>query len=133
MGYEKQLNSPDQTVIPKIKEVQVKSTAAKAISPYIWAALGVNIAAQDAFTGVFKKGMTDNVRSLKTYKEIFKNTLVAVKDSVKSLAKTKTGKFLFGAAILSSAFGIINSTSNFKAEKENKKSSVDYKSKYMEF
>ena len=56
-----------------------------------------------------------------------------MKESVKSLAKTKMGKFLIGAAVLSSAFGIVNSTSGFKKEKENKDSSVDYNSKYMEF
>ena len=133
MGYEKQLNSPDQTTIPKIKEVQVKSTAAKAISPYLWAALGVAIASQDAFGNIFAKSSTDNSSFLKRIKSTAINAGKTMKDSVKSLAKTKIGKFLIGAAVLSSAFGIVNSTSGFKKEKENKDSSVDYNSKYMEF
>ena len=133
MGYEKQLNSPDQTTIPKIKEVQVKSTAAKAISPYLWAALGVAIASQDAFGNIFAKSSTDNSSFLKRIKSTAINAGKTMKDSVKSLAKTKMGKFLIGAAVLSSAFGIVNSTSGFKKEKENKDSSVDYNSKYMEF
>ena len=132
-SYEKQLNSPDQTTIPKIKEVQVKSTAAKAISPYLWAALGVAIASQDAFGNIFAKSSTDNSSFLKRIKSTAINAGKTMKDSVKSLAKTKMGKFLIGAAVLSSAFGIVNSTSGFKKEKENKDSSVDYNSKYMEF
>ena len=47
--------------------------------------------------------------------------------------KTKMGKGLMIAAVASSALGVFNATKNFKAEKEEKTSTVDYNSKYMEF
>lgn len=131
MGYSKELNAPDQVVQPKIREVLVKSSAAKSVSTYIWAALGCAIASQESF-GTFmnfprKPTFTEAVKKLPT--EVFR----VVKDGTKSLAKTKMGKGLMAAAAVTSAFGILNAGKNFKAEKEDKKSTVDYNSNHMEF
>lgn len=133
MGYTKELNAPDQVVQPKIKEVLVKSTAGKSISSYIWAALGVAIASQDAF-GQFASNSYSNKPPLKTFlKNLPQKTFNAAKESVKSLSKTKIGKGLMIAAIGSTLLTVWNATKNFKAEKEDKNSTVDYKSNYMEF
>lgn len=87
MGYTQELNASDQVVQPKIKEVLVKSTAAKSISSFVWAALGVAIAAQKPFEEFM------NFRQKPTFtqavKELPKQVAVTMKESVKSLAKTK--------------------------------------------
>lgn len=131
MGYTQELNASDQVVQPKIKEVLVKSTAAKSISSFIWAALGVAIAAQKPFEEFM------NFRQKPTFtqavKELPKQVAVTMKESVKSLAKTKMGKGLMIGAAATSILGIWNASKNFKAPKENKKSTVDYNKSYMEF
>ena len=131
MGYTQELNASDQVVQPKIKEVLVKSTAAKSISSFVWAALGVAIAAQKPFEEFMnfrqKPAFTQAV------KELPKQVAVTMKESVKSLAKTKMGKGLMIGAAATSILGIWNASKNFKAPKENKKSTVDYNKSYMEF
>lgn len=131
MGYTQELNASDQVVQPKIKEVLVKSTAAKSISSFVWAALGVAIAAQKPFEEFM------NFRQKPTFtqavKELPKQVAVTMKESVKSLAKTKMGKGLIIGAAATSILGIWNASKNFKAPKENKKSTVDYNKSYMEF
>ena len=131
MGYTQELNASDQVVQPKIKEVLVKSTAAKSISSFVWAALGVAIAAQKPFEEFM------NFRQKPTFtqavKELPKQVAVTMKESVKSLAKTKMGKGLMIGAAVTSILGIWNASKNFKAPKENKKSTVDYNKSYMEF
>lgn len=131
MGYKEELNAPDQVVQPKIKEAVVKASASKAISGYIWAALGCAIAAQDSFGSFMSlKGANSfGAKMKKLPSEIFRVT----KDGVKSLAKTKMGKGLIIGAFASSALSIWNATKNFKAEKNNQKTTVDYNSNYMEF
>ena len=120
MGYTQELNASDQVVQPKIKEVLVKSTAAKSISSFVWAALGVAIAAQKPFEEFM------NFRQKPTFtqavKELPKQVAVTMKESVKSLAKTKMGKGLMIGAAATSILGIWNASKNFKAPKENKKS-----------
>ena len=131
MGYSQELNASDQVVQPKIKEVLVKSTAAKSISSFVWAALGVAIAAQQPFEEFM------NFRHKPTFtqalKELPKQIGRTMKDSVKSLAKTKMGKGLMIGAAATSVLGIWNASKGFKAPKENKKSTVDYNKQYMEF
>ena len=104
MGYTQELNASDQVVQPKIKEVLVKSTAAKSISSFVWAALGVAIAAQKPFEEFM------NFRQKPTFtqavKELPKQVAVTMKESVKSLAKTKMGKGLMIGAAATSILGI---------------------------
>lgn len=131
MGYSEELNASDQVVQPKIKEVLVKSTAAKSISSFVWAALGVAIAAQKPFEEFmnFKHKPTFT----QAVKELPRQIAVTMRDSVKSLAKTKMGKGLMIGAAATSILGIWNASKNFKAPKENKQSTVDYNKQYMEF
>ena len=131
MGYSEELNASDQVVQPKIKEVLVKSTAAKSISSFVWAALGVAIAAQKPFEEFmnFKHKPTFT----QAVKELPRQIAVTIRDSVKSLAKTKMGKGLMIGAAATSILGIWNASKNFKAPKENKQSTVDYNKQYMEF
>ena len=114
-----------------MKEVLVKSTAAKSISSFVWAALGVAIAAQKPFEEFM------NFRQKPTFtqavKELPKQVAVTMKESVKSLAKTKMGKGLMIGAAATSILGIWNESKNFEAPKENKQSTVDYNKQYMEF
>ena len=131
MGYSEELNASDQVVQPKIKEVLVKATAAKSISSFVWAALGVAIASQKPFEEFM------NFRHKPTLaqaaKELPKQVARTMKESVQSLSKTKIGKGLMIGAAATSVLGIWNSSKNFKAPKENKKSTVDYNKQYMEF
>ncbi len=131
MGHTEQLNAPDQVVQPKIKEVLVKSTAAKAVSPFIWAALGVAIASQKPFEEFM------NFRQKPTFTQAAKalpgQIAKTMTESVKQLSKTKMGKGLMIGAVASSVLGIWNATKNFKAPHENKKTTVDYTKQYMEF
>lgn len=130
MGYKGDLNSADQVVQPKIREVLVKSSAAKSISSYVWAALGCAIAAQDP-VGEF---MNYRNASLGTkLKKLPSDICTTIGKSVKELSKTKFGKGLMIAAAATSVLGIANATKNFKAEKENKTSTVNYNKEYMEF
>lgn len=131
MGYKGDLNSSDQIVQPKIRQMAVKAQTAKAISGYIWAALGCAIAAQDSF-GNFME-LKNHPTTLQKIKKIPSEAFRSFKDGVKSLSKTKIGKGLMAAAVASSAIGIFNATKNFKAKKEDKTSTVDYNGKYMEF
>ena len=131
MGYDKELNAPDQVVQPKIKEVLVKANAGKAISSYIWAAVGVGIASQEAFGKYMYYTKKPSVGRF--LQDLPKRTFKTMKDATKSFAKTNRGKFLLGAAALSSAFTIFNATKNFKAEKEDKKTTINYNNDYMEF
>ena len=115
----------------KIKEVLVKPTAAKSSSFFFWAALVVAIAAQKPFEEFInfkhKPAFTQAV------KELPRQIAVTMRDSVKSLAKTKMGKGLMIGAAATSILGIWNASKNFKAPKENKQSTVDYNKQYMEF
>ena len=131
MGYQGDLNSADQVVQPKIREVLVKSSAAKAVSAYIWAGLGCAIAAQEPFGNFMNLQGAPSLGA--KIKKIPSEIFHATKDSVKQLAKTKIGKGLMIGAAATSILGIINATKGFKAEKEDKTSTVDYNSKYMEF
>ena len=131
MGYTGELNASDQVVRPKINEVLVKAQAAKSISPYVWAALGVAIAAQKPFEEFM------NFRQKPTFsqavKELPKQIATTMTESVKSLAKTKMGKGLMIGAAATSILGVWNAVKDFKAPKENKQSTVDYNKQYMEF
>lgn len=131
MGYTKQLNAPDQVVQPKVKEVLVKATAAKAVSPFIWAALGCAIASQDGFGNFMKFDRKPSL--IEGAKKLPGQLWKATKESVVSLSKTKMGKGLMIGAVASSVFSIWNATKNFKAEKEDTKSTVNYNKNYMEF
>lgn len=107
LGMGKNLKDSDQEVKPRIKEIVVKTSLAKNISSYLWAAVGVGLAFQkpwDKFfsakgvkqsTGQFFESLGDSVR------DFFKGT-------GKSFMGKHCGKMLFGAAALSSILGVLN-------------------------
>lgn len=139
MGYKDKLNSPDQVVQPTIKEVVTKSLAAKSISAFLWAGLGVAIAAQEPF-GHFMK-FKDSATMLEKVSAFPKNLFNSLKDSTVQLFKggmnpTKGSKFLgkalIFAAIGSTALGIVNSCRGFKEGKKEDKPVVDLKKEYVE-
>lgn len=134
MGYKGKLNAPDQVVQPVIKDIQAKATAAKAISSYIWAALGVALGAQES-VGDFMNfcPMHRPLDREIFWKQLPSQTVQVFKSATKSLLKSKMGKALAIGAVASSVFGVLNATSSFKAEKEDKKTSINYKNDYMEF
>ena len=131
MGYKGEINSSDQVVQPKIRETATKAQAAKCISAYIWAALGCGIASQEPF-GSFMS-LKNSPEGAQKFTKLPSEIWRVLRDGTKSFMKTKMGKGLMIAAVTSSALGVFNATKNFKAEKEQKTSSVDYNSKYMEF
>ena len=49
LGCDEQLNAPDQAVQPLIKKALTKAMAAKSISSFLWAGVGVALAAQKDF------------------------------------------------------------------------------------
>ncbi len=124
----KNLNDSDQETKPRIKEIIVKSSLAKSISSYMWAATGVALAFQQPWEDYFK-AMTfkfwkpqEFLKSL----NVFGNSFVR---SAKNLYKgegngvTKhAGKILLGLAVLSSVLGVVNTVAG--ARKSPKSSDI---------
>lgn len=139
MGYEEKLSSPDQITQPAIKKVITKSIAAKSISTFLWAALGVAIGAQKPFGHFMKfKNSTTMFEKVALFP---KNLFNSLKDSTVQLFKggmnpTKGSKFLgkalIFAAVGSTALGIMNSCRGFKEGKKHDKPAVDLNKEYVE-
>ena len=142
------LTDSDQAVKPAIKEVLVKSTLAKNIVSYIWAATGVALASQAAWENFefkqllspFKK-IKNNFKSL-GFNEAMKksgsdfvvpakNIAKCTKEATKSLWKDNFGKGLIILSVLGSVLGSVNSViiKNKPAQSKNifdpKKESVE--------
>ncbi|MCD8025343.1 MAG: hypothetical protein LUE64_07400 [Candidatus Gastranaerophilales bacterium] len=130
MGYKTEPNASDQIAQDKIRDVIVKSTAAKSVSSYIWAALGCAIAAQEPFGTYMKYPIDPGIG--KKIKDFPKETWRVLKESTKSLSKTTMGKVLMAGAAASSAFGILNTARGFKVKENKQKSCVDFNKEYME-
>lgn len=120
LGLGENLKDSDQEVKPRIKEIVVKSTLAKNISSYLWAATGVALAAQepwDNFFNVFTLKFWKGKEFLKTVKSFGKNfvkSLKALWNGEGSGLKKQSGKIILSLAVLSSVFGVINSVSSSK-------------------
>lgn len=116
-GLGEKLNDSDQEVKPIYKEILVKSSLARSISSYLWAACGVALAFQKPWEDYFK------VATMKFWKpkkfidsiKVFGNSFV---ESSKALYKGRSGavskidkysgKFLLAAASLSTILGVLN-------------------------
>lgn len=144
MNYKEKLNSPDQTVQPKIKETVTKATAAKSISSYLWAALGVVIAAQSPFGNLLDFGGNLTLTKGEKFKAFpgklanaFKKSVVnlykgVVTDSATGTSKISKSAGIFGktlifAAIGSTVLGILNANRGFKEGNKHKNSKIDFK------
>jgi len=137
MGYEDRLNAPDQIVNEKIKEVITKATVGKNVSSYLWAALGVAFASQEAIANFkFTRIPHAHKQNLKNFKGGVKNT---IKEAAKQLWKGSgdnahkkgiVGKVLIGAALASTVISWFNVSSGFNKGKAHGKSAVDFKKDY---
>lgn len=129
LGLGTNLNDSDQEAKPRIREIVVKSSTAKNISSYLWAATGVAIAMQQCWDKFF------NVATLKFWEgkkfaksvQTFGKTLVESCVDFYKGSKTGTGKYagkaLLGAAVLSSVVGVCNVMSS--SDKPSKLDSAD--------
>ncbi len=135
LGMGDNLKDSDQEVKPRIKEIVVKSTLAKNISSYLWAATGVALAAQEPWDNFF------NVMTFKFWKgrEFSKSIQSFGKNLVKASKalwegqgngiKKQSGKILIGLAAASTILGIINSVYSSKNPSNTKASDVIDKNK----
>lgn len=149
MGYKEKLSSPDQTVQPKIKKVVTKAMGAKAISSFLWAALGVSLAAQKPFADIFKTGYKKlsvyekikafPVKLAKALKEssvdLYKG--VISRDAATNTVKTSKlggilGKGLIFAAAGTTILGILNANRGYRVKNKNQKPNINFKKEYTE-
>ena len=135
LGMGTNLKDSDQEVKPRIKEIVVKSTLAKNISSYLWAATGVALAAQgpwDNFFNVmtfkFWKGK-EFLKSIQSFGKNFVKASKALWEGQGSGIKKQAGKILIGLAALSSILGVINSVTSSKTPSKTKASDVIDKNK----
>ena len=131
------LNDSDQETKPRIKEIIVKSNVAKSISSYMWAATGVALAFQKPWEEYF------NAMTFKFWKpqEFFKSIKVfgtSFAKSAKALYKgegngvTKhAGKILLGAAVLTSALGVINTVAGSRNTPKSKSDIIKTDEKHV--
>lgn len=138
LGLGENLKDSDQEVKPRIKEIVVKSTLAKNISSYLWAAVGVALAAQEpwdnffnVFTLKFWKGKEFS-KSLQSFGRNFVKASKALWQGEGQGVKKQSGKILLGLALLSSVFGVINSVSSSKKpSKINASNVIDKNERYV--
>ncbi len=118
LGMGKDLKDSDQEVKSRIKEIIIKSSLAKNISSYLWAATGVALAFQKPWENFFNvmtfkfwkgKEFTNSIKSfgrnfVKSAKALFKGEGTGI--------NKHAGKILIGTALLSSVLGVINAMSS---------------------
>lgn len=138
MGFKTPLNSPDQTIQEKVKEVIVKATSAKCISSYIWAALGVALAAQAPFEKPVVMPVSGTTKE--RIKGLGKNFATTLKDSFLQLYNGNPGKYTYASKILgrtlifgalaSSILGIYNATRGFRIADNQPDTQIDIDKEY---
>ena len=130
-GLGEDLNDSDQAVKPMYREVLVKSSLARSISSYMWAAVGVALAVQkpwdEFFRGATLKFWTPEFfKSMKTMARSFIRSakeLYSPPGAIRSVEKY-SGKALIGLAVLSTVFGIINTLNLHNKPSKTKESDV---------
>lgn len=137
MGFKEPLNSPDDLVHEKVKGVIVKSTAAKAISSSLWAALGVALAAQVPFE---TRITTENAKGVKKLTSGLRTMAVTLKDSFVDLYNGNNfrfkrgakivGRTLIFAALASTVLGVFNTVRGFKVGKNQPDTQIDTRKEY---
>lgn len=136
LGCEEPLNAPDQVVQPLIKQALTKAMAARSIASFLWAAVGVSIAAQKPFSEFlgfnFKSGVWN------TLKHLPMNFINAFAKSAQQLWKGSTaksgivGKGLIIAAGAATVLGLLNVKRGYKIDKKQSETKIDYKKDYVE-
>lgn len=134
LGMGENLNDSDQEVKPKIKEIVIKSSVAKNISSYLWAATGVGIAFQKPWENFFNV-MTFKFWKGKEFKKCLqsfgKNFIKSTKDFWKGEGtgiSKHAGKMLVGAAALTTVLGVVNAVSH---KSTNTKNAIKTKERYV--
>ena len=144
-GFKENLNAPNQTMGPKIRELKARTTALSNIVKYVAAATGVALGAQKSFeklsyTGVIKK--TIDTKSLKAgfsaAKANFVNFFEVIKGAGKELWKgtdknifTKHGgKALVIASALTTTLAWLIPTIKFKTNPNTMKSKINHNKEY---
>ena len=129
------LNDSDQTVKPMYREVLVKSSLAKSISSYLWAATGVVLAFQKPWEEFFRAAKFNIFKpkefghSIKLLGKSFKNSFISLykgsPDAVSKVGKY-SGKALILASIASTILGVLNTFNiSHKPSRVNKKEIFD--------
>jgi len=117
-GLGENLNDSDQEVKPIYREVLAKSKVAKSISSFLWGAVGVGFAFQDAWldycnaaTLKFWKGK-DFMHSLKIFRQSFVRAAESLykgdRDPSAGKIGKHSGKALLGVAALTTLLGVLN-------------------------
>lgn len=137
MGLGDDLVDSDQEVKPKIKELVIKTRVWSTISSYLWAGLGVALAAQRGWDDTF---VSKNGSISYFSKEFAGNLYRSFKKSCIQLwqggeskcpKKAMAGKLFTVAAVGSTLFGILNSSFNFYGKGADLKDGrIDYNKKY---
>lgn len=127
VGLGENLNDSDQEVKPIYKEVLVKSKVAKSISSFLWAAVGVALAFQDAWIEFFNTATLkfwkckDFAHSVKLFGRSFKESVKELyhgKENAVKMIDKHAGKALIGLAVASTVLGVAN-TLNLKKKPSN--------------
>lgn len=138
MGFKDPLNSPEQLVQEKVREVAVKSSSARSVSSYIWAALGVALAAQAPFES--KICMPISGTRKERILGLGRNFATTVKNSLVDLYNGNNFKFTHGAkivgrtiifgALASTILGVWNATRGFKVADRQADTQINLKKEY---
>src|SRR5574344_350594 len=127
-GLGTDLNDSDQEVKPLVKQIIVRSSMAKSITSYLWAAAGVGFAMQQGWDRALKRVCEKGCFHRDNINETFK----IFKDSIKKASKEfwegpstskfgkYSGKLLLLVPIVASCFGVMHSVFGL-----NKPSKVD--------
>ena len=131
------LNDSDQETKPRIKEIIVKSSLAKSISSYLWAATGVALAFQKPWEDYFN-AMTFKfwkpekfLKSLKVFRKSFVKSAVNLYKGEGTGLTKHAGKMLIGLAVLSSALGVINTVAGSKKSPKSKSNIIKSNEKHV--
>ncbi len=137
LGCDGPLNAPDQVVQPLIKQALTKAMAARSIASFLWAGVGVAIAAQKPFAEEFLN-FGRNAGVLNTLKHLPKNFAEVFVKSAKQLWKGSSaksaivGKGLVLAAAATTVLGLLNVKRGYKVDKKQSETKIDYKKDYVE-
>ena len=134
-GFKEQLNAPNQTIGPKIREVKARTTAMENISKYIMAATGVALGSQKAFENIkFSNPFKNPKAIIKTIASIgtaLKDGAVQLWKGTDKNALTKHGgKALVIASAASTLLTWLIPTIGFKTNPDTMKAKVDTNKEY---
>ena len=115
-GLGTNLNDSDQAVKPVYKEVLIKSSLARIISSYLWAAAGIALAFQKPWETYFKIATAkfwdskNFIHSMKVFGESFVESAKELYKPINPKGKLEkySGKTILGLAAASTILGVLN-------------------------